>query len=370
MGGAFTAIANDENSVWTNPAGIARIRKPRTRRAINLVKIPGIVMGANTKSQEYIQGVSGSGNADNVDQLVDQANELDNKPFWSVFGMFPMMMYDLGSMPSVLGAYTHTTLKSVIDSQSPDLARTEAISDVGGVFSLAYANRTNRFNVGVNFRYLGRYAYEDNVPITTFKNPKELQARIKSGSNKTTALAIDAGMMFTFADFWYPTFGLAVLNAPTGCQNNYLNPFSKVREKVCGTRFYGDITNPDALSTIDPTDIRAGFSITPRFSRKFAARIALDWHHIHLQSGSRNYGFQDIPIQKQLHAGVEFFLGNPLTPSPLSFSMGLSQGFYTVGASLRLGFLAIDFTSFGRDISSDDTPQEDRRVMGSLSVDL
>ncbi len=32
MGDAFTAVANDENAIWTNPAGIGRSRKARSAK--------------------------------------------------------------------------------------------------------------------------------------------------------------------------------------------------------------------------------------------------------------------------------------------------------------------------------------------------
>ena len=93
-------------------------------------------------------------------------------------------------------------------------------------------------------------------------------------------------------------------------------------------------------------------------------------HHLHFNSGTLNYGLQGIETQKQFHAGVELFIGNPLLPSPLAVAMGLSQGFYSMGASVRLGFLSLDVASFGRDISTSSTPQEDRRYMGGFSLDF
>ncbi len=370
MGGAFTAISNDENSVWTNPAGISRIRKARSRSTVHIVKLPNIAVGANTSSQEFISGISEQGNQSNAESVSGQANDLSNKPLWSSLSMFPMMMIDVGSVPAAIGGYSHTTLKAVIDSNNSDQARVEAVSDVGGLWGMSFTTRSNRVNFGLNLRYVARYAYEENLTLADLQNPTTLQTRIKTNSNKSTASAIDLGFMWTFADFWFPTIGVAVFNAPIGCKKNYLNPFSQTRETVCGTVFSGDIANPDALSTVDPTNIRIGLSITPRLSRKFGARIAVDFHHLHFSSGSQNYGLKDIPTRKKLHAGIEFFTGNPLTPSPFTVSFGYNQGFYSMGASLRLSFLSLDFATFGRDLSADESPDEDRRVMAGLSFDI
>lgn len=368
IGGAFTAIANDEDAVWTNPAGISRVRKPRSRSTVNLVRFPNIIVGANTKSQEFMKGVrSGS---DDLSSVAERADELGEKPFWATAGAYPVMMLDIQKTPAVIGAYTLTTLKSVISRDNPELANTNAVSDTGGIFGMAWTDRSNRFSLGFTSRYVVRLAYEDRVPVSVLAEPKELQSRIKAGSNKSGAVGLDFGMLWTIADFWFPTIGLAVLNAPLGCQKEYLDPFSKKREEVCGTVFRGDLANPEAISVVDPTDIRFGLSITPRFSHSLAARIAVDVHHMPFVAGEKVYGLQDIDFMKQFHAGIEFFTGNPLVPSPFTVAVGISQGYYTFGAGVRLGYLALDFTTFGKDISNTASPIEDRRMLFNLSLDL
>ncbi|MGE0172817.1 MAG: hypothetical protein AB7T49_08530 [Oligoflexales bacterium] len=367
MGGAFTAIANDENAIWTNPAGIARIRKARSRSAVHSVRFPNLIVGANTSGQTFYKALQENGD-ESADTLSENSDKLSENPLWAVTSAFPMMMLELGSMPAATGAFTHTTIKAVVDKESSDQADTQIISDTGGVATLAFTNKTNRFNVGLQLRYVGRYAYEDTVPLATLSDRQALQAEFKENANRSAALAADFGLMWTLADFWFPTIGVAVLNLPQGCRDNYLNPYSKLRETICGTVFTGSFGNEDALSTVDPTDIRFGVSITPRIHRKLAIRIGLDMHHFHFASGDANYGYSDIPMLKRTHVGVELVFGNPILPSPFSISMGANQGFYTMGASLRLPYFSLDFASFGKDVSNTDSPEEDRRLLGGISA--
>ena len=371
MGGAFTAIANDENAVWTNPAGVSRIRKARSRSTVNLIKFPNAIAGANTTGRTFYSKLKQTSEEETASTISANAEDLQEKPFWAMGGAFPMMMFDFGKQfASVAGGFAHTTLKSTVDAENPQIAATEVISDAGGVLSFSLTNRTNRFNIGVQARTIGRYAYEDVVATSELLDDTAMKEKLQNDANKSAAVAVDLGVMWTLGDFWFPTVGISVLNAPLGCKENYLNPFSKLNETVCGTVFQGDFANPYALSTIDPTDLRIGFSITPRLGRKIGMRIAADIHHIHTAAGELNYGLSEIPILKKIHGGVELFTGNPLLPSPFSVSMGLSQGYYSMGASVRLSFLSLDIATFGRDISSTETPQEDRRVMGGFSLDL
>jgi hypothetical protein len=370
MGGAFTAIANDENAIWTNPAGIGRVRKARSRDTVHLVKFPNLILGANTKGREFIQGVQGKTSSEDIDQIAAQADKLGDKPFWANTSISPLVMFDFESSPAMIGGYSSSTLRAFLNEDNKQLANTGAISDVGGMLGLSVTDRSNRISFGAIARYVARYAYEDKVPLETLADPRALQSRIRNNANKSSATAIDMGFLWTFADFWFPTVGIAVLNAPTGCKDGYLNPFSRTRQKVCGTLFRGDFANEEAISTVDPTDVRYGVSITPRFGRKLAARIALDLHHNAIVSGDTVYGLDGIDITKRLHAGIELFTGNPLLPSPFSVALGLNQGFYTMGFSVNLGYLSLDFASFGTDISTTSKPREDRRLLGGLSVDF
>ncbi len=370
MGGAFTAVANDESSVWTNPAGIARSRKARSRDVANLIKVPNLVAGANTEARSFYEGYKGSGDQ-SVEGVIASIDELGDKPFWARAAAFPVGIFNVSrTTPMALGAFSNTTVKAVIPHEDPTQARVEAISDVGGVVSFAFTNDSNRFAVGVSARPTKRFAYEDNIPSDALLDKAGMQARLAADSNSSQGVGVDFGTLFTIADFWYPTFGFSVLNLPTGCRKDYLNPFTEKRETVCGNVYSGDFANEDALSTVDPTDVRAGISITPRLSRKLSARLALDVHQIPISTGDMNYGLKGIDAAKLLHAGIEIFAGNPLLISDYSVRAGYSQGFMTFGASVNFGYFEIQFATYGRDVSSSAKPIEDRRVMGSLTFDF
>ena len=180
-------------------------------------------------------------------------------------------------------------------------------------------------------------------------------------------------MLWTVADFWYPTLGLAILNAPLGCVNGFLNPYNKLRENVCGTKYQVSSTssyNMDSLYLLDPTDIRLGLSIMPRLARTVSLRIAFDLQHGFLQVGENYWGLQGVDLSKLFHAGVEIFIGNPLERYTTAIRFGSGQGFASYGISLDLLLLKIEFAAYGVDIGSYSKPQEDRRFLFSLSSDI
>lgn len=370
MGDAFTAVANDENAVWTNPAGIARSRKARARETFHITKFPNLIGGANANGQAFYKGYMSAANQ-SVEAIVSGSDNLGDKPFWARAAAFPVTLFDIDNRyPAAFGAYWNTTTKIIVPKDTPEVTKIEAISDLGGVLTFGTQNFANRMNTALQLRPIARYAYEDRIPSDALLNKGEMQTRLKDDSNKSQALAIDAGVLYTVADFWFPTIGLSILNVPTGCRPEYLNPFTQKLERVCGTVFRGTFANDDALSTVDSTDLRLGLAITPRLGRSISARIALDVHHLPLGDADASYGLHGIEVGKLLHVGLELFSGNPLQVANFSARAGYSQGFVSAGVTADFGYGTIEFATFGRDVSSSVAPLEDRRYLANLTFGL
>jgi hypothetical protein len=370
MGGATTAIANDDSAIFTNPAGISRTRKAWSRNALNMLRFPNLVTAYNNAGRAFYQG-SSTAQKENAEQILEEAEKIADKPFYARAGAFPVAILEYGKRPSIpyaIGAYSNSTAFGRIASASPDQAYLESISDVGGVLTFGYTGRSNRVSFAGQVRGVTRYAYEESIPTVELYDRSALSKRIRENANIGTGIGVDAGMLLTVGDFWFPTIGFSALNLPTGCKTNYLNPYSKQRETVCGTVYSGTIKSPDAKSTVDPSDFRVGVAITPRLDREYSMRIGLDAHHLALLGGSNHYGLGGIDAIKLVHGGVEFFFGNPLLPDPVwSLRGGMSQGYSTFGATARIGFLALEGAVYGRDISDTAAPEQDRRYSLGLT---
>lgn len=365
-GNAGVASTNDDDAVWTNPAGIARVRKARSRTGTR-TSVPNLVLGANSNSRAFYGSLQGAGDS-TVEDLIANSDSLGDKPFWVRAAMFPVTLVSLGAnAPAAFGIYSNSRTSAMIASDAPSDAQISAISDIGGVITIGQTNRSNRVSSAIQIRPIYRYSLENSIPSNDLSNRSALQRHFTTLANKASAVAIDAGVMYTMADFWFPTFGLAVLNVPLQCRSDYLNPFSEKREKICGTKFTGDFGSPDAISTLDPADIRFGFAITPRFGRNLTSRVSIDVHNYAIKSGSNNYGLPGIEPGKLIHAGVEIFQGSPLEPPPYSLRLGTNQGFFTWGLEGTFGYLKVSYASYGQDVSAKTAKQEDRRYVLSLS---
>lgn len=408
MGGAFTAVANDDSAIWTNPAGIGRIKKARTRGTFQLLRAPQIIVGSNNISNyselaslqgrhlfsaqgwdedvegQYVQMDSLSSGMPSIEELDENLIEIFKaNPEANVWGRFDfgflsIFEFGRGATPLALGMYftsqgnlaiNDASVSSADDIDQNTIVKFSDVINIIPVVGTAYSNKTKRFNIGVQVRPMVRYSYEASNPISFYGDEEAFTEEIKENSNSDSAVAYDFGLLWTLADFWYPTFGLAIFNLPSSCKEDYLNPYDQTRHTVCGTNFESDSTkDKNSLANLDPTDIRAGISITPRMSRKVAFRLAFDYHYITVNQDGTYYGLPEIPPALQSHVGLEFFIGNPLEISPFRAKFGLNQGQLTVGGSIDLGFMQIDLASYGLDLSTDQTPKADRRTILSVSA--
>lgn len=377
MGGAFTSIGNDENTVWTNPAGISRTKKPKSKHKFNLLAFPALVIGGNSQAQTFNHHYSDGDGSHNekivsaMKTLVEEGDGTLNKPVWAFVGVNPMAFVSAGFYDSsVLGLYSSNRLKIIPDTVDNTSAQVQTVYDTGVILGSALSTRLNTMSFGIQVRGVRRSFYDDFVSYTTLANSSEMQTRMELDNNIGTGIAADAGLLFTIPDFWYPSLGLAIINLPTGCVENVLNPYEEKRQTICGAVYSGSIVNQESLLQVDPTDIRMGVSLTPRISTKVAMRIAVDLHHLYVNSGETYYGLSGVEASKLLHAGVELFVGNPLLIPPFSLRFGQSQGFTSYGLSLRIKFFSLELASYGQDVSSAKSSTQDRRNLLNFSMEF
>ena len=104
MGGAYTAVATDKDAVWTNPAGIARIRKNRTRKKLHLISFPNVILGLNSGGQDFykkFREISVDKDDENymkeVEKIIDNNLGSDGQspsPLWLSVSANPLIFYE------------------------------------------------------------------------------------------------------------------------------------------------------------------------------------------------------------------------------------------------------------------------------------
>ena len=406
MGGAYTAIANDDSAPFTNPAGIARIKKARSRNSFQLLRAPQFFVGSNSIDNyaelASLQGrhlLSAQGWNEDIDgpflkfdNLADGMPELDEldealvKLFkddyegtvWGRFDLGFLSIFEIEKgLPISLGLYmtsegslsiNDASVASGSDVSSSSFVKYSDIINIMPVLGASFSNKSKRLNFGLQIRPILRYSYDGTNQISTYGDAATITEEITNNSNEDSAVAYDMGFLWTLADFWYPTLGIAVFNIPSGCKTDYLNPYDQTAQEICGTYFQSDSTvDKNALANLDPTDIRLGVSISPRLARKMAIRMAFDYHFIEYGSDGTYYGLPNIPTIQKTHFGLEFYLGTPVEMPSFRAKIGLNQGQLSIGTYIDLDYIKIDLASYGLDQSINNSPNPDRRTVLSIS---
>ena len=270
MGGAFVSIANDKNAVWYNPAGIARMRRSRSRRKLHIFSFPNVQASWNQNGLNYIASLANGGDDEGLSNiLTGTSSSFGTENIFADVGAFPLIGFDTkkkGQAPIIIGAYGQSKISSIVDTSdlsNPDTtAATQAMLEIGGLFDIAYNTQSNLFSIGIQVRGAKRNDFEDVLSSEILLDQSQLLNRLRDYSNSTFGVALDAGMLWTFADLWFPTLGISIMDLPISCKQNYLNPFSMTRQEVCGTVYQGEVKNKDALALVDPMNLMVGISMT------------------------------------------------------------------------------------------------------------
>jgi hypothetical protein len=386
MGDAFTTVGNDELAAFTNPAGLARSRNPRSKAGLHDFSFPGLVVGGNSTGAKEL--AKGGKPALWPRKLAEASQAAPGDLTYGETQAYPYAIFGGRGSPTFLfglPARSQLLFQASPTSASPGArSRTLLFSEttMSAALGIADTSRGGSFAYGLMLRPDMRYSMLSTDADTATLTAASLRDGVKAGAVRTRAVALDAGVLFTAADFWFPTLGVAVRNAPTGCAKDYVNPANGKTVEMCGTRRTPtggqdpvDATTGEEIAIpttrVDPTELRVGFSITPRGrvdGTKINLRLAVDVFPIPVTTGGKRYGVDDVPLNEMIHAGTELFFGNALTDRGLSLRAGMNDSRPTYGATVDFLGVRLDAAHYSVRVGLRDRKRYDDRYLIGLSA--
>ncbi|MEQ1875015.1 MAG: hypothetical protein ABL958_00120 [Bdellovibrionia bacterium] len=316
MGNAYTAIVNDKDSLFYNPAGLAKVG------------------GINWTIMDPRLGVDGYDVINTVTTGAQSGNSLDTlrsifgKNLWLGAGAkmalaipgFAFAVYDTNEVAAYLSnpAFPNMNLRYIADYGAA----------VGVGIDVAEV-----FQIGIAGKRISRSGGEFPVGLSTLGTLTN-QDLVNQLSAMGTGYSIDVGTTLTL---------------PAG---NVTPIFSLVLKQVGSTQFTRDSgvqappRIPDELIFGFATMIdMPGINILPAVDYKYATRT-------------------DEPLGKKIHVGIEFDL--PV----LRLRGGLNQGYWTLGVGIDMQFLKFDAASYGVELGEYPGQHEDRRFLLQATMEL
>ena len=316
MGNAYTAVVNDGDSLFYNPAGLGR------STGVNLTLV-NLKLGLNgEEAHNTVQKVSSS-SAEGIERF----SELYGEKLWlGLGGRSTLTIPHFG-----LGVYSSGFAD--IELKDPILPYFDInyLNDdglvVGGAFTIG-----PKSYFGINAKRVNRSGASQAFGVSSFINGDTEQI-VTSLNKKGTGYGVDLGFSW---------------EVPAG----FRPVISAVWKDVGTTTFVSapGSERPPRIQDEQILGIAAGFDTT-----FLGLTTAIDFKH--LNSSQENIG-------KKIHAGLEVDL--PF----IDIRGGFSQGYHSLGASIDLFLLQLDMAYYGVELGEYAGQDEGRRYQIALTMDL
>lgn len=322
MGGAFTAVADDENALFYNPAGLSKISTFQLGLLNPLIE----VSKKSIKLVQDAQDIDMNDTGEIADLLKDYTGEHQHLRV----SLFPHIGFKVAQTGVMIGGLAQGTMDVEVRNPVWPEAHTDLILDGGALGGVGFKLPLTGLRAGVVLKYMYRKSLSEvYTPIEIAA--KDFEDRLKDDFKSGSGVSADIGLMYDlpFVPIVDTTVALVAQNIPE-------------------------------MDMGEAKDIKTQFNFGIGLKKSFAGfgtLLALDYRDITGNVGDDN----DIP--KRIHAGIEVKL-----PKILAVRAGINQGYLTAGATVDLWVLRFDVATYAEEVGAYAGQREDRRYVGQISL--
>lgn len=342
MGGAYTAAVEDYAAIFYNPAALAR----RTEGNLHLMLGAAIDKNDLSFSKELQDAAKVTPDTAKIDAINQVLTNNYGKAFYSrvptVGGMYVRPNWGLALLPG------DVEINMSIHRQAGPALNVNAIADTTLAFSYAKdiggLGKEHHLSVGATIKAIHRIQANTIISADQFADNSKV-FDVKQAQEGLTA-DLDIGTLYSppILSALRPSFAFVVRNAANA---GYIKNFHFLDKAS---------TSPDKLGR--KFDVGSVWNLPSFwvFKPRFAADV-------------RNMGHRYWTFKKGIHLGAElcwemfsWWKGN--------WSIGLNQGYFSLGFGARLGWFRLDLATVGEEVGTPSVPNEDRRYFLEASLDF
>jgi len=314
MGGAYTAVVDDETSLLTNPAGLGKLRET----TVTLID-PEL---SGSMNDTKIATLSNASTVSNLQGLLDSLNNSKDTHWNAKAQVFPSIV----TSNFGFGIHVKYQYDAQVDSASNNL-RLDYTNDYAAALGYCFKFFGGVLKIGVDGRLVDRSEIHQDIPATS------TNLAVDNLVNAGLGLGTDVGMNLTIPVVYLPTLS-AVVRDVGGTSYELGNSLMHTTGNRPG----------DTPQTID-----AGFALFPILANDVRMTITGDYQDVMMAN-------PDHDTMKRVHAGMELNLHDFLF-----LRGGMNQKYWTAGVELATENFQLQAATYGEDVGAVGTPVEDRR---------
>ncbi|MDY6855666.1 MAG: conjugal transfer protein TraF [Thermodesulfobacteriota bacterium] len=322
MGGAFTAVADDENAMFYNPAGLAN-----QSLCIEVINLLTEFTEDSIDLYEDIEETDLDDTAEVVDLLRNYVGEYEQLRI----ALFPNVIWSRDEVGIGVAGLGQVNLTLEIHNPVWPQVETRLVMDYGVLAGVGIEMPIEDLKVGASLKVINRESFVETYTAVDIA-AEDFEERIEDDLKSGTGLGIDIGIIYTedysLADV---SFGGVVQNIPE--------------------------MEMDEAEDIK-TQVNLGIAVKPNLdSESVSVIFAFDYMDIGNRIG------EDTDLPKRLHLGAEVNLYERL-----AFRVGFNQGYISAGFTLDLWILSLDFATYEEEVGFYTGQREDRRYVGQIAI--
>jgi hypothetical protein len=322
MGNAFTALADDDNAIYYNPAGLAEIDHLDMGILNPLVEISKDSMNVYNDIQDT--------DFDDMSQVAELLRNHLGENQHVRAAAAPYVGFRVGKVGLMIGALAQATLDAAVRNPAWPEAHLDYIQDTGVVGGVGFKLPLTGLRLGATIKFVQRTSL-DNIYSAADIADDGFEDQVNDDMKTGNGFSLDLGAMYRLPwhKFFDTNIALVVQNLPD-------MDFGDAKDMKMQANF--------------------GLAVSKSLAKfKLVGTLDFDDLTMHLD--------EDSDLTKRLHLGLEF-----KTPFFVSIRTGFNQGYWTAGATLDFRVIRIDFASYAEEIGAYAGQNMDRRYVAQITI--
>lgn len=323
MGNAFTALADDKNALFYNPAGLSGVSYFGMDIFNPIIEI--------SKNGIDLASDAGDTDFDETGEVADLLRKHTGDAQFFRIGLFPNAAFRVANAGAMIGLMGQARTDIQIRNPVWPEAHVNMIADYGAIGGAGLDLPFPGWRLGGSLKVIGRESLSEVYTAADIAS-ENFEDRIEDDLQNGSGVSIDIGAIYDVPDMTMAdklSFGICAQNLPSMKMGDAQKIESQVNVGTAVRKTFGAY---ELTGTLDIHDITKNAT-------------------------------EHSDLAKRIHAGAEVRF-----PMILSLRTGLNQGYLTGGITFDFRYLRFDFATYAEEVGTHAGQKDDRRYCVQMTT--